>query len=510
MSYSNDLIFGKDKTENVVSVEVQNGTLTIFKEKAGRISTEEKAAPYYVITEKKVDERQTFLPGGQEYKWLAEFDLEEDYLDAVKQLYKSRQDFWRVYDYKEMNLIRRGITYFKGMKMGDVSILSFDIETTGVKKNEDSEVLLISNTVRRSGKTIRKLFSLEDYDTQGAMIDDWCLWVREQDASILCGHNIFGFDLPYLAHVAQMHNTDLYIGRDGSAVRFNERASSFRKDGSQTYEYHNAHIYGRELIDTFFLAIKYDIGRKYSSYALKSIVREEGLEKSGRAFVDASKMKEYYLERGEAWRLAKQYAEDDSDDSLKLFDLMAPAFFYLAQSIPKTFQQINNSATGSQLNAFMVRSYLQNSESIPKATELNMKVEGGISFAVPGLYKNLVKLDLKSAYPSQVLRFKLFDQRKDPRGHFYEMVKYFTYERFELKEEYKKTKDTYFKDREQASKVVINSAYGLCNTPGLNFNAPRIAAKITKETRELINMSLTWASGKDVNYWMTLFEERTA
>jgi DNA polymerase elongation subunit (family B) len=509
MSYENDLIFGKNKTENVVSVEVNNGILTLFKENAGVITTEELPAPYYLITEKKVDQRQTFLPGGQEYKWLAEFDLEEDYITAVKHLYKTRQDFWRVYDYKEMNLIRQGITYFKGMKMSDVSILSFDIETTGVKKNADSQVLLISNTVRRNGKLSRRLFSLEDYETQADMIDDWCLWVREQDASILCGHNIFGFDLPYLAHVAQMHNTDLYIGRDGSAIRFNEKASNFRKDGSQTYEYFNAHVYGRELIDTFFLAIKYDIGRKYSSYALKQIVREEGLEKPGRAFVDASKMKEYYLERGETWRLAKQYAEDDSDDSLKLFDLMAPAFFYLAQSIPKTFQQINNSATGSQLNAFMVRSYLQNGESIAKASEAK-SFEGAISFGKPGFYKNCIGWDVSSLYPSIMLQWNVGDSKKDPRNHFQECVKYFREERLKNKQLAKQTKNKYYSDLEQSQKICINSLYGFLGATGLNYNSPKNAAFVTRKGREILSKAALWASGYSAEeLYKQSSEERT-
>jgi DNA polymerase elongation subunit (family B) len=82
------------------------------------------------------------------------------------------------------------------------------------------------------------------------------------------------------------------------------------------------------------------------------------------------------------------------------------------------------------------------------------------------------------------------------------MVHHFTYERFDLKDKYKATGDKYYSDREQASKVIINSAYGLMATPGLNFNCTWIARKITESTRQMIDMSLRWASGKDSEFYM--------
>jgi len=210
----------------------------------------------------------------------------------------------------------------------------------------------------------------------------------------------------------------------------------------------------------------------------------------------------------EEWDKIKRYAEFDGDDALKLYELMIPAYFYFCQSTAKTIQSVIESSTGAPLNAILVRSYLQKMHSIPKADEIDEKVEGGISFAVPGVYRNMLKVDLKSAYPSQILRFKLFEENKDPEANFYNMVRYFTYERFDLKDKYKETKDRYYYDREQANKIVINSAYGLTNTSGLNFNSQRLASKITGETREVIDMALKWASGKDKVYWMRLFKEK--
>jgi DNA polymerase elongation subunit (family B) len=328
--------------------------------------------------------------------------------------------------------------------------------------------------------------------------------------SLLINHNIFGFDLPYLNFIAKRAGTKLHLGRDGSEAKFgsNKYKSRFRVDGSMDIEYVNCKIFGREIVDTMFLSYKHDSAtKKYESYGLKSIIKTEGLEKKDRQFYDAGLIRKNYKNPVEFEKI-KQYAKDDSDDALALFDLMCPASFYFAQSISKPFQEIVSGATGSQLNNFMVRSYLQEGHSLPQKSEAE-HVIGGISFAVPGIYRNVFKVDLKSCYPSQILRFKLFDKEKDPKGYFYQMVHYFTYERFEFKKKIKETGDKYYKDRDAASKIFINSAYGLMNTPGLLFNSPSIARKITTESREVINMALKWASGKDVNYWMHKFEEAT-
>jgi DNA polymerase elongation subunit (family B) len=209
------------------------------------------------------------------------------------------------------------------------------------------------------------------------------------------------------------------------------------------------------------------------------------------------------------WEKTKQYAIEDSNDALKLYDLMIPAKFYLTQSVPKSFQEMGTSATGSQVNSMLVRSYLQNGHSIAKATEITESVAGGISFAVPGVYKNLLKADLKSCYPSQIIRFKLSDPIKDPQSNFYKMVHHFTYERFDLKKQYKLTGDKYYYDREQASKVFINSSYGATITQGLNYNCPWIGAKITEESRKVIDQALIWASGRGKDSWMREFREKT-
>ena len=381
--YENDLVYGRDKTERIVGLEVKDDLLYIYQEmEDGSIVKSTRPAAYWVITNTQISPKQDRLEGHQFYKYFAEFDSQTEYKDVVSKLYQKRSDFYRIADPVEAMMVLEGMTYFKGMKPNEVSILSWDIESDGLKKTEDSEIYIISNTYRSAtGEEVRHSFYLDDYDSQADMLLDWCDFVNELNPSIMVGHNIYGYDWEYITHVADLNNVSLNIGRDGSAIRFNNRTSMFRKDGSQSLEYTKVYVFGRTIIDSMFLSYKYDIGRAFPSYGLKPIIRHLGLEKKDRTFVDASMIKKYFYEREKypgMWELAKAYASDDSDDALKLYDLMIPGFFYWTQSISKTFQEINTGATGAQTNNLMVRSYLQHGHSIAKASEVS-HFKGAIS-----------------------------------------------------------------------------------------------------------------------------------
>lgn len=501
--YSNKLIFGKNDLTNVVSVEPDGENLIIFQEKDNEVITQSIPATYWFITNKRISKKQIELEGNQYYKYLAEFSSLEEFEQVRPLLYQKRIDFYSIWDKKECNMVRQGITYYKGMQPKDVSVLSFDIESDGLNKTQNSEVYIITNTFRQKDEIIRQSFFLEDYESQAAMLEDWCNFVRIMNPSIILGHNIFSYDFPYLAHVAKLNDISLKLGRDDSDIRFNEKASSFRKDGSQSYEYNKAFIYGRELVDTMFLSIKYDVSRNFTSYGLKSIIKQLGLEKDDRSFVDASKIKYYYNNRKinpEIWDKTKSYAEEDSDDALKLYDLMSSSFFYFTQNISKTYQEINCGATGSQINNMMVRSYLQIDHSIAKASEAE-GFEGAISFGVPGIYRNTFKQDVSSLYPSIMRQYKVYDKYKDPKKYFLELVETFTLERLKNKKLAKETGNRYYTDLEQSQKIAINSMYGFMGAQGLNYNSPYNAALVTRKGREILEKAVIFATGYNVNYW---------
>lgn len=497
------LIYGKNPLDKIVNISYKNNNIHIFREIDGVVSESIIQYKHWILN--SVPTNGVPLSGINPLKFLQEFNDETTYKETIKEIWGKNSHI--IHSVPEAFMTRHGYTYFKNIKVDEVSCLSFDIETSGLnKQDKNAKVFLITNYYRSKQRVLKKTFNVDDYTTDKEMILSWCTWVREIDPSFLVCHNGIVFDLPYLHEIAG----GLPLGRDGSNAEIETKIREKRKDGSQSYSYQRINVFGRDIVDTFFLSLTYDNQRKFESYALKTLIRELGLEKKDRTFIDASRIAEYWNTGGIDKQNVITYAEEDAEDAIKLYDKFAAALFYFTQSVPKTFQLIMETATGSQINSILIRSYLQNNESIPKPFNIQDEhVEGGISFGIPGIYSNINKLDLASAYPSQIVRLKLYNKLKDPKANFYNLVKYFMYKRFEYKKKEEETKDIYWKNLNDAGKIIINSAYGVCNTNGLNFNDVSLAKTITKETRELIDLALRWSTGKNYFYWINQFYEKT-
>lgn len=495
---SDPLIYGKNQEAAVISVEPHDGYMDLFiQDTQGNVSTKQIRNKYWILSPNKLGSGWIRLKGDLHYKWGKQFDEREEFI-KYRSIHRSKDTF-SIYDPKEASLVNTGVTYFKGLKHKDVTSLAFDIESTGLEHNSDSKVLIISNTFRKNGEVSRKLFCYNEYASQGEMLVAWCDWVRKMDPTLIIGHNINSYDLPYLQHVADQENVQLNLGRDLSAIKFNNYDSFFRIDGSRQQAYKKIHIYGREIVDTLFLSVRYDIGRKYESYALKQIIKQEGLEVKDRQFYDANDIRfKYHIP--EEWEKIKRYALHDADDTLALYDLMAPATFYWTQMVPKSFQSVIESATGSQINSILLRAYLQEGHSIPKTTETH-HFEGAISHGIPGIHRNTLSFDVSSLYPSIMVEYRVFDEEKDPKGYFLKLVETLREQRLNDKRMAKETGDKYYSDLEQSRKIGINSAYGALAAPGLNFNCVEAAEFITETGREVLKKAIHWATGKDYEEW---------
>lgn len=496
------LLHGKSGHKRIVGLEVGDTHAEIFtQDNDGTVVSEFKPVRFWILSSKPLSKKFVKLKGNLHYQYGTQF-AERSEWSKLRSIWRN-EDIYTIWSGEESLMVKDGYCFYQDMKLSEVSLMSFDIETTGLDpRDKDAKVLLISTTYRNHAGTLtNKLFSYDDYENERELIDAFCSYVREKDPSLLIGHNVITYDFFYLDGRASVNGTSLKLGRDESNVQFDSYQSRFRLDGTRNLEYNNVKVYGREVCDTFFLSMSFDVSKSFESYALKPLVKQLGFEKEGRQYYDAGSIRNNYKNPVE-WEKIKAYAEADAEDPIKLFDMMAPSYFYSCHNIPKPFSEILLSATGSKINSILVRAYLQDGHSIPKASEITEKVEGGVSFGVPGIYDNVVKWDIKSCYPSQVLRFKMHDKEKDPEAYFYHLVKYFTERRFEYKAKAKETKDKYWIDMDATAKIFINSAYGTLCTNGLNFNSPANAAKITYESRKIIDTALKWLSGKGADYYM--------
>ena len=157
------LIFGKNDTKNIVSVEIEDNFATLFLEDKNGITTKVVDQKYWILSDVNYGGKFHKLAGNSHYKWICEFDERTHYEEARKYKWKKNYDLYSIYDAKEAFLVKNGYTYFKDMQVSDVSVLSFDIETNGFKKNNDSIIYTIANAYRKNGITQKKLFSIDEY-----------------------------------------------------------------------------------------------------------------------------------------------------------------------------------------------------------------------------------------------------------------------------------------------------------------------------------------------------------
>ena len=483
MLNKHELVYGPSDLERIVACEYLHGdTLQLYVETDNGVETIKKKVPHWLIADRKMP-GSVELKGDLPLRHFKTFQNSRQIWDTKNNMPRGTE-FLQVYDERERAMILGGFTYFKDLTPKDVGTLSFDIEATGLVHDQTSKVLIISNTYQKGDKLIRRMFSYDEFESQGAMLEAWCKWVTDIDPSVIVGHNIYTYDFHYLDFVARREGVSLRLGRDGSVLNFNKWESKFRRDATQFYVYHGANIFGRNIIDTFFLSIRFDTGRKYPSYGLKQIVAFEGLEVEGRQHYDASLIRKNY-QNPEEWAKIKAYAEHDADDSLALYNKMIPAFFYMNQIIPKTFQAQLQGATGAQINSMMMRAYVQNKHSLPLPSPTE-QFQGAISIGNPGAYQNCFKVDVASLYPSIMIEYSVTNPTKDPNRSMLDILEVLRTDRLADKAAGRT-------ELSEAKKILINSMYGFLNTNGLCFNSPQDGALVTEHGRKILSLAIDYS-----------------
>ena len=116
---------------------------------------------YWVLTPIPT-KRSRKLEGKQFYKYITEFRDKEEYLKFIGKAKKKRVDHYRVYNDIEAAMLYHGFTYYKDIKVEDVSVLAFDIEASGLVRDDNSKVFVITNTFRdRNGKIHKQKFRVD-------------------------------------------------------------------------------------------------------------------------------------------------------------------------------------------------------------------------------------------------------------------------------------------------------------------------------------------------------------
>ena len=412
---------------------------------------------------------------GDGYRVLAEFPTQEAYREARFRIRDEHIENLTYPGGAKMALIRSGQTLFKGMTFEDVVRFQFDIETDGLDPQpENNRILLIAAADNRG------LLELIEGD-EPEILERFAALIRERDPDVLEGHNVFGFDLPFIQARAQRHHVSLGIGRDGSEPRQGqERNYSI---GGVTRPFVPVYIHGRHILDTYLIVQRFDWAKgALSSYGLKECARQFGFAEDDRVELPRAEIARIYREDP---ALVLEYARQDVVETGKLAELITPVEFYQTQMVPDNYGQVAVTGNGEKINALFVRAYLAAGRAVARQQPSRPYAGGYSEVRTVGVLDRVVKADVESLYPSLMLTHRIAPAG-DTIGLFLPALKELTQRRLDAKRKAAAEPDKHYWDGLQNSfKVLINSFYGYLGGP-FCWNDYTAAERVTELGRELV------------------------
>lgn len=493
-----EILYGWDPETRIVAVETvtKDTTLAIYR----RTETDEVICrtvpfrPWLLLEEEPpfqipIAERIALDTDGEDvgldetsrkgYRILALFDDLMSYRDARLRLREHHVEHLACNSDARMALTRLGKTLFKGMAFEDIRRMQFDLETTGLSPTApDSRILLIAISDNTGFKTV-----LEGDEV--SILEQFVAIVAERDPDVLEGHNILGFDFPYLIERAKALGVKLSLGRDGSEPwRAGERNYAI---GGTTRPFRPVYLFGRHVVDTYLVVQRFDWGRQsLVSYGLKECARHFGIASEDRVELPRQDMLRLYKQQADA---VLRYALQDVEEVERLASIITPVEFYQTQMVPDNYGQVVASGNGEKINSIFLRAYLHEGRAIP-FPQPSQPYEGGyVEVRARGVLRRVVKADVESLYPSLMLTYSIAPA-SDTLGIFLPALRFLTERRLEAKrkaaETQKPSTEFAYWDGLQASlKVLINSFYGYLGGP-FNFNDYDAARRVTEEGRKLV------------------------
>ena len=507
-----ELVFGHNAEEKIVAAEVTCGDkvcqAALFFREGARVATRAESFQPFLIVENKgllegFDGKFTVqeLSGGGPLKALVFFQSWPEWEMAKKWLTQKTKSaagapdapFIALNDPVHQYLLFSGRTLFKGLSFGDVRRMQVDIETRtapGFEFSNPSRAADRIIIIAMSDNTGWKEILADKEGDEKKLLRRFVALVRERDPDVIEGHNIFKFDLPYIAARAERHKVELALGRDGS--RMHSRPSRFVL-GERMVAYTRHEIYGRHIIDTYFLLQAYDLAhRSLESLGLKEAAVHFGISAKNRVYIAGPEISDEFERDPDK---VARYAQDDLRETAALSDLLSRTYFVQAQILPYSFQNVCLRGNAAKIDALILRAYLHRRTALP-CPEKARQFEGGYTdIFKEGVIHNVHHCDVSSLYPSIMLAKKIAPAN-DELGVFLQMLSFLREYRLDAKRKMlssaEQAEKHHFDSIQSAFKILINSFYGYLGFGQARFNDFNAAERVTAEGRAIIKNILRW------------------
>ncbi|NIO04963.1 MAG: DNA polymerase II [Proteobacteria bacterium] len=509
----NNILFGYDETSGIVAMEVEGDeSIRVFRKEGGRpLSEIQPFHPFFLLSDTsflkgiKCSPAVKRLKGSGDYRYQVSFGSWRE-MDRVRKTISKKtgvsvghpnSPVFFVNDPIQQHLMVTGQTFFKGLTFEELRRMQLDIETfcpEGYEfpnpNREEDRIIVISFSDNTGWE---KSISGKDL-SEKEMLEKLVRTIQERDPDIIEGHNIFNYDLDYISRRARMHGIPLDLGREGRTAR---SRSSRVIIAERTINYSRWDIYGRHVVDTFILALFYDVvTRELESFGLKEVAKQLNLASPDRTYLNGDQITWHFLHDPEK---LQRYALDDVRETRALSDLLSRSYFFQAQIFPFSFQNVVVRGNAAKIDSLFIREYLRQGHAIPKLEESRSFPGGYTDIFYQGVARGVVYCDVRSLYPSLMLSEGIWP-KKDDLGISARLLADLRDFRLRAKDMAAQAASAeerqFFEALQSTFKILINSFYGYMGHAQSHFSDFDQAERITTRGRELLKLMIEWLREK--------------
>jgi DNA polymerase, archaea type len=507
--YDNKVLFGHDARPGLLAFEPEGeAAIRVFARQGGKTgSFVQPFTPFLLLTDPQLLKTWTGkydiekLAGKGVYTSLVRLaswrDLEKAKIHLQKASGKSVSSsdapYFFLHDPVTQHLLLTGQTHFLEMAFEQLKRLQLDIETYTTEGFEfpnpgrpGDRIIAIA----LSDQTGWERIITGEEMSESEMLEELTATIKRRDPDVIEGHNLFRFDLEYIAARARRHRVPLAWGRDGSVLQSHPSRLNIAE---RTINYRKYEVFGRHIADTWMLAQLYDIGtRDLESYGLKDVARHFGVAAANRTYIQPERVSWYFDHDPDT---LFRYALDDVRETRAISNILSPSYYVQAQIFPLSYQNTILRGNATKIDLLFLREYLHQRHAIP-APSPGREVSGGYTdVRYQGVVRHVLHCDITSLYPSVMLSYEYFP-RHDALAVFPSLLRDLREFRVQAKGLARKVKDAaarrYYEALQATFKILINSFYGYLGFSMGHFNDFEQADRVTCTGRDIIQQIVTW------------------